>query len=65
MKRLDWFEILLIVLVMSISLYAAFADGQNFSWRWYFDTARRCKLYDFAQRCWTDYAGRPTGTAGS
>ncbi len=33
---------------------------QQFSWRWYFDTARRCKLYDFAQRCWTDYAGRPT-----
>jgi len=35
MKRLDWFEILLIVLVMSIGLYAAFADGQNFSWRWF------------------------------
>ena len=30
---------------------------QNFSWRWYFDTARCCKLYDFKQRCWTDYAG--------
>jgi hypothetical protein len=35
MKRLDWFEILLIVIVMSIGLYAAFADGQNFSWRWF------------------------------
>ena len=35
MKRLDWFEILLIVVVMSVSLYAAFADGQNFSWRWF------------------------------
>jgi len=35
MKRLDWFEILLIVVVMSISLYAALADGQNFSWRWF------------------------------
>jgi hypothetical protein len=35
MKRLDWFEILLIVVVMSISLYAAFADAQNFSWRWF------------------------------
>lgn len=33
---------------------------QRFSWRWYFDTARRCKLYDFGRRCWTDYAGRPT-----
>jgi omega-6 fatty acid desaturase (delta-12 desaturase) len=33
---------------------------QPFSWHWYFDTARRCKLYDFARQCWTDYAGRPT-----
>ena len=33
---------------------------QRFSWRWYFATARRCKLYDFARQCWTDYAGRPT-----
>jgi acyl-lipid omega-6 desaturase (Delta-12 desaturase) len=35
---------------------------QRFSWRWYFDTARRCKLYDFERRCWTDYAGQPTST---
>jgi hypothetical protein len=35
MKRPDWFEILLIVVILSISLYAAFADGQNFSWRWF------------------------------
>ena len=33
---------------------------QRFSWRWYFDTARRCKLYDFGRRCWTDFQGRPT-----
>jgi omega-6 fatty acid desaturase (delta-12 desaturase) len=33
---------------------------QPFSWRWYFDTARRCKLYDFERDCWTDYAGKPT-----
>ncbi len=33
---------------------------QEFSWRWYFDTARRCKLYDFSRQCWTDYAGRAT-----
>ncbi len=33
---------------------------QRFSWRWYFETARACKLYDFTRRCWTDYAGRPT-----
>ena len=31
---------------------------QPFSWRWYADTARRCKLYDFKARCWTDFAGR-------
>ena len=33
---------------------------QPFSWRWYADTARRCKLYDFTRHCWTDLAGRPT-----
>lgn len=33
---------------------------QRFSWRWYFATARRCKLYDFQRRCWTDFAGKPT-----
>jgi len=33
---------------------------QRFSWRWYFDTARRCKLYDFTRRCWTGYSGRAT-----
>ena len=36
---------------------------QDFSWRWYFDTARRCKMYDLARKCWTDYAGRPTSPA--
>ncbi|MFG6448074.1 fatty acid desaturase [Roseateles sp. BYS180W] len=34
---------------------------QNFSWSWYFDTARRCKLYDIAAQQWTDFEGRPTG----
>jgi omega-6 fatty acid desaturase (delta-12 desaturase) len=38
---------------------------QHFSWCWYFDTARRCKLYDYAARCWTDFAGRPTTQAVS
>ena len=33
---------------------------QPFSWRWYGDTARSCKLYDFKARCWTDFAGRPS-----
>jgi omega-6 fatty acid desaturase (delta-12 desaturase) len=36
---------------------------QRFSWRWYFDTARRCKLYDLARDCWTDYAGNRTSAA--
>jgi omega-6 fatty acid desaturase (delta-12 desaturase) len=35
---------------------------QPFSWRWYAETARHCKLYDFERRQWTDFAGRP-GTA--
>jgi omega-6 fatty acid desaturase (delta-12 desaturase) len=33
---------------------------QPFSWRWYFDTARRCKLYDYQAHCWTDFAGHRT-----
>jgi omega-6 fatty acid desaturase (delta-12 desaturase) len=36
---------------------------QPFSWRWYFDTARRCKLYDFTNRRWTDYSGMVTSEA--
>ncbi|MBK9927875.1 MAG: hypothetical protein IPP66_21595 [Anaerolineales bacterium] len=35
MKRIHWFEILLIVVVMSISLYAALSDAQNLSMRWF------------------------------
>ena len=33
---------------------------QPFSWGWYFQTARDCKLYDFKQDSWTDYAGKAT-----
>jgi omega-6 fatty acid desaturase (delta-12 desaturase) len=33
---------------------------QPFTWRWYFDTVRRCKLYDYQARCWTDFSGRQT-----
>ena len=33
---------------------------QPFSWGWYFQTARACKLYDFKRQCWTDYAGHAT-----
>jgi len=35
MKRFRSFEIILIVVVMSISLYAALSDGQNLSWHWF------------------------------
>ena len=35
MKRLPWFEIILITAVMSMSLYAALSDAQNLSWRWF------------------------------
>jgi omega-6 fatty acid desaturase (delta-12 desaturase) len=33
---------------------------QQFSWRWYFDTARRCKLYDINTHRWTGFDGRPS-----
>lgn len=35
---------------------------QRFSWVWYFQTAKACQLYDFGQRCWTDFQGQPTST---
>jgi len=35
MKKLPWFETILIVVVMSISVYAALSDAQNFSLRWF------------------------------
>jgi len=35
MKRFPWFEVILILVVAVISLYGAFADGQNFSIRWF------------------------------
>src|SRR5215216_4639968 len=35
MKRFRSFEIILIVVVMSISLYATLSDAQNLSWRWF------------------------------
>lgn len=35
MKRFPWFEIILIVVVMSMSLYAALSDAQNLSWYWF------------------------------
>jgi omega-6 fatty acid desaturase (delta-12 desaturase) len=33
---------------------------QKFSWAWYFDTARLCKLYDTEKKCWLDFDGNKT-----
>jgi omega-6 fatty acid desaturase (delta-12 desaturase) len=33
---------------------------QPFSWKWYFETARLCKLYDFNNKRWLDFSGKPT-----
>src|SRR5574339_1185161 len=35
MRQYRWFEILLVLIMMSISLYAALSDSQNLSWRWF------------------------------
>lgn len=37
---------------------------QRFSWRWYFDTARQCKLFDFEKDCWTDFGGQEVNFNG-
>ena len=33
---------------------------QRFSWKWYFETANNCKMYDFTRECWTDFKGNIT-----
>jgi omega-6 fatty acid desaturase (delta-12 desaturase) len=38
---------------------------QPFSWRYVVDTVRRCKLYDYDNRRWTDFAGHTTAEASS
>jgi len=35
-------------------------NAEAFTWRYYWNTVRRCKLYDFAQHYWTDFEGRIT-----
>jgi omega-6 fatty acid desaturase (delta-12 desaturase) len=37
-------------------------NAEVFTWRYYWNTVRRCKLYDFAQHVWTDFDGRVTST---
>jgi omega-6 fatty acid desaturase (delta-12 desaturase) len=33
---------------------------QKFSWAWYFETAKLCKLYDTDHKCWLDFDGNKT-----
>jgi omega-6 fatty acid desaturase (delta-12 desaturase) len=33
---------------------------QKFSWAWYFQTAKKCKLYDTDRNCWLDFDGNKT-----
>jgi omega-6 fatty acid desaturase (delta-12 desaturase) len=33
---------------------------QKFSWAYYFDTAKLCKLYDTQRKCWLDFKGNKT-----
>lgn len=33
---------------------------QAFSWKWYFETARACKMYDFTRECWVNFQGQQT-----
>jgi omega-6 fatty acid desaturase (delta-12 desaturase) len=35
-------------------------NSEVFTWRYYWNTVRRCKLYDFATHVWTDFDGRIT-----
>jgi omega-6 fatty acid desaturase (delta-12 desaturase) len=35
-------------------------NSEVFTWRYYWNTVRRCKLYDFARHVWTDFDGRIT-----
>jgi omega-6 fatty acid desaturase (delta-12 desaturase) len=35
-------------------------NSEIFTWRYYWNTVRRCKLYDFAHHVWTDFDGRIT-----
>ena len=35
-------------------------NSEVFTWRYYWNTVRRCKLYDFAQHVWMDFDGHVT-----
>jgi omega-6 fatty acid desaturase (delta-12 desaturase) len=36
---------------------------QAFSWSWYFETAKLCKLYDYKNKFWTDFQGNKTAAS--
>lgn len=38
---------------------------QDFSWRWYAECTRICKLYDFERRCWLGFNGEPSAGAAN
>ncbi len=35
-------------------------NAELFTWRYYWNTVRRCKLYDYARHVWMDYEGHVT-----
>jgi acyl-lipid omega-6 desaturase (Delta-12 desaturase) len=35
-------------------------NSEVFTWRYYWNTVRRCKLYDFTQHVWLDFRGQVT-----
>ena len=34
--------------------------SQRFTFKWYIETAKRCKLYDFENKAWLDFNGYET-----
>lgn len=39
--------------------------SQQFSFKWYFETARLCKLYDFENKAWLDFDGKQTALSAN
>jgi len=39
--------------------------SQRFTFKWYFETAKRCKLYDFANKAWLDFDGQETAKSAT
>jgi omega-6 fatty acid desaturase (delta-12 desaturase) len=43
--------------------YGDAVTAYEFSFRDFFRIMKNCKLYDYRNRCWTDFEGNPTGAA--